>query len=250
MTPDLVADVGNSRVKWGVVAADGRAIAEVLSLPDDPAAWSAALTLRPPKLCVLASVRPQRSERLAEWLAAQGFDIRRLHDPAELPIKTDVVEPRRVGVDRLLNAVAALRRLQPGEPAILADAGSAVTVDWLDEAHVYRGGTIFPGLRLMAEALHAYTALLPLVEVAEPVPEVPAADTIPALKAGIFHAVVGGIERLARLLAKQSAAPARLFVTGGDAALLAPALSFIGPTVLWPEMTLTGILHTAEGLTS
>jgi type III pantothenate kinase len=250
--PDLVADVGNSRVKWGVVAPDGRSVAAVLSLPDDPDVWREALSslaLRP-RSCVLASVRPQRSERLAAWLEAEGLTVRLLHKPDDLPLKTNVVEPRHVGIDRLLNGVAALRRLKPGEPAILADAGSAVTVDWLDESHIYRGGTIFPGLRLMAEALHNYTALLPLVKIAHPVPEVPAPDTILAMEAGIFHAVVGGIECIARLLAERASVPPRLFVTGGDGPLLASALSFPTPPLLWPEMTLEGILYSAEGLAS
>jgi type III pantothenate kinase len=169
-----------------------------------------------------------------------------LENPEELPLPCDVVEPRRVGIDRLLNGVAAVRRLQPGEPAVLIDAGSAVTVDWLDERHTYRGGTIFPGLRLMAEALHGYTAFLPLVTVSDPIPDLPAKDTRPAMEAGIFHAVAGGIERIASLLAENSATPPRVFLTGGDAPMLACRLGF--SCILWPEMTLEGILASAEAL--
>jgi type III pantothenate kinase len=245
--PDLVADVGNSRVKWGIVSTDGSSITQVIALPDDPDAWTQALAcVSHSGHCVLASVRPERSERLAAWLRDQGWTVCLLQDPAELPLRCAVVEPRRVGIDRLLNAVAARRRLHPGEPAVLVDAGSAVTVDWLDETQTFRGGTIFPGLRLMAEALHAYTAFLPLVTVGDPIPELPATDTRPAMEAGIFHTVAGGIERITVQLGQKTVVPARVFLTGGDAPLLASRLSL--PGVLWPEMTLEGILASAEAI--
>ena len=72
----------------------------------------------------------------AFWAAALGY----------------AVEDNSVLIDRLLNAVSASRVLPPGRGGVLIDAGSAVTVDWLDEEHVFRGGSIFPGLDLMAEA--------------------------------------------------------------------------------------------------
>jgi type III pantothenate kinase len=197
---------------------------------------------------VLASVRPRRCERLESWLKVRGHQVRILRHAAEIPLVCQVVAPDRVGIDRLLDGVAAKRRLRPGEPAVLVDAGSAVTVDWLDEAHTFSGGTIFPGLGLMAHALHDHTALLPLVSIPTPVPDVPAPDTIPAMQAGIFHAVVGGIERITRLLAARAAVPPRVFVTGGDGRQLTAALKETTPCTLWPWQTLEGILASAEAL--
>jgi type III pantothenate kinase len=247
--PDVVVDVGNSRLKWGLADPDGRAIVASVSLPEDEGDWqnqAELWDLLAPKTWLLASVRPARGERLKVWLEGRGHRVHLIDRPEQLPLKTDLIEPRRAGIDRLLNGVAARQVLSPGEPAVLADAGSAVTVDWLDDSHTFRGGTIFPGLRLMAEALHAYTALLPLVRVEYPIPELPARDTTPAMVAGVFHATAGGIERIASRLASLLPVPPRLFVTGGDAALLAPALAFSPPVVLWPEQTLVGILAAAE----
>jgi type III pantothenate kinase len=255
MRPHVVVDVGNSRVKWGICAPDGSGILQVLSLADDADVWQRELRnlLAQPPLAdaqgplswVLASVRPERSGRLATWVRQHGHRVALLERAGKLPLAVPLTHPDYVGIDRLLNAVAAKRRLQPGQPAVLIDAGSAVTVDWLDEAHAFRGGAIFPGVRLMAKALNDYAALLPLVNVTVPVPPLPAGDTISAMQGGIFHATVGAIERIVRRLAEQASSPPEVFLTGGDAGLLQGALAGAGQPVLWPTQTLEGILHSA-----
>jgi type III pantothenate kinase len=264
MIPHVVVDIGNTRLKWGLCAADGSAVIDAAALPDDPAAWQKQLELwsviparraseeektslaRRAGMWVLASVQPHRCERLEHWLCEQGHAVHVLRHAAELPLVVKLPAPDKAGIDRLLDAVAAKKRLCPGEPAVLIDAGSAVTVDWLDEEHAFRGGTIFPGLRLMAEALHNYTALLPLVNIVEPLPDVPAQDTIRAMQAGIGHAVAGGIERIAKRLMALSAIPAQVFITGGDGPLLHSTLAASLPCIAWPWQTLEGILASAE----
>lgn len=258
MRPHVVVDIGNSRVKWGVCAPDGSGILQVVSLADDTEVWQRELRnlvaqpplagVQGPLSWVLASVRPERSSRLAAWLRQQDHRVYLLERAAQLPLAVPLTHPDYVGIDRLLNAVAARRRLPLGCPAVLVDAGSAVTVDWLDEEHAFRGGAIFPGIRLMAKALNDYAALLPLVSVTEPLPPLPAGDTISAMQAGIFHATVGGIERITRSLAEQASAAPAVFLTGGDAALLHRGLSSGPEPILWPAQTLEGILASAEAL--
>jgi type III pantothenate kinase len=263
MTPHVVADVGNSRIKWGLCAPGEAGVARTASLPDDPAAWEAQLArwrgepplagVEGPLAWVLASVRPSRSDRLRGWLEARGQRVAVLAGAGQLPLEVAVEKPEHVGIDRLLDAVAARRVLPAGRGAVLVDAGSAVTADWLDEGHVFRGGAIFPGIRLMAEALHNYTALLPLVEVREPVPDLPGKSTAEAMEAGIFVAVLGGVREAVRRYAERAKGPPQVFVTGGDAGLL---LKGVGPgapgpwatAVHWPNQTLEGILYSAEGL--
>jgi type III pantothenate kinase len=262
MMPDVVIDVGNSRVKWGRRAADAPQIAEAVSLADDVEAWQSQLEqwrnahlLPSPAAWVLAGVRPQRLEKLRVWLQVQGERVALLHSAAQLPLAVGLEHPDRVGIDRLLNAVAACEVMPPGFPAILVDAGSAVTVDWLDETHTFRGGAILPGLRLMVEALHEHTALLPLVSIPLPVPRLPGTATIPAMQAGVFWAVIGGIDRIVQCLRRVAAVEPRLYLTGGDGPFLLKGLAghgdegltVLAPT-LWPEQTLAGILHAAEAL--
>jgi type III pantothenate kinase len=245
MIIDAVADVGNSRIKWGRCEA-GR-LEDIVSLPpDDVPAWAKQLEAwgrEQPRIWMVAGVHPPRRSELAEWLRGRGQTVYLLERAAPLPLQVRLEHPDRVGIDRLLNAVAANTRRRPNHPGIVIDAGSAVTVDYLDAAGAFHGGAIFPGLRLMARALNDHTALLPLVEVREPGP-LPATSTTAAIQAGVFWAVVGGIEALVRQLRALVAKEADIFLTGGDAGLLAPRLQ--EPVTVWPEMTLEGIRQSAE----
>lgn len=166
MTPDVVVDVGNSRIKWGRCV--GGAITQSASLmPDDANAWQQQLTtwqIVKPAHWVVTGVHPKRRDQLTEWLRQQGHTVRLLNDPKELAIKVLLDRPDHVGIDRLLDALAANQRRESGRPAIIIDAGSAVTVDLVDGDGAFAGGVIMPGLRLMSKALHDYTALLPLVD--------------------------------------------------------------------------------------
>lgn len=239
MHVDVVVDVGNTRLKWGRCAPDQ--IAAMAPLPHDEAAWERqwqAWAISSSSQWVLSGVAPAQRERLAGWLRQRGVTPAVLDDYRRLPLEVLVDEPGKVGLDRLLNAVAANSVRQPEHGAILIDAGTAVTVDYLDAAGVFRGGAIFPGLLLMAKALHDYTAMLPLVEIDAAVAP-PGRNTAEAIKTGVLHAIVGGIENLARQMSEHVAPRCEVLCTGGDAPLIASALA-LEPRV-WPEMTLEGI---------
>ncbi|MFO0843817.1 MAG: type III pantothenate kinase [Gemmataceae bacterium] len=123
----------------------------------------------------MASVRPARSERPAAWLAAWGDRVARLERAAQLPLRVELERPDHAGIDRLLNGVAASATWSSARGAVLIGAGSAVTLDWLDEGHAPRRGDLPRLPDLMGAALHQYTALLPLVQVTHPAPPCPAA---------------------------------------------------------------------------
>jgi type III pantothenate kinase len=247
MTPAVVVDVGNSRVKWGLCSAAG--VTAVVSLPpDEPGAWLRqveAWRLPRPAAWAVSGVHPPRRDAFLDWLRARGDTALLVDDPKDLPLRVLVERPDWVGVDRLLDAVAANSRRRPGAPAVIVDSGSAVTVDYVDESGAFRGGVIFPGPRLMAKALHDYTALLPVVELKQPIPAVPATATRPAMEAGVFWAVVGGIEAVLAQYARSAGPPPDLFLTGGDGTLLHPALP---QAQHWPAMTLEGTRLSAEAL--
>jgi type III pantothenate kinase len=192
----------------------------------------------------VSGVHPQRRDRLADWLRHRGDTVHVLTLAQQLPLQVALQHPDWAGIDRLLNAVAVNTRRRPHSPAIIVDAGSAVTVDYVDENGTFRGGAIVPGLRLMAEALHDHTALLPLVEVLEP-PAPLGTSTILAMQSGIFHALTGGIDLLIRRLAPPTV-QVDIFFGGGDADLLAPHLSV--PATVWPLMTLEGLRLSARNL--
>src|SRR5262249_43303846 len=148
-----------------------------------------------------------------------------------------------VGIDRLLNAVAVNTRRGKDKPAVIVDAGSAITVDYVDRHGAFQGGVIFPGMGLMARSLDNFTALLPLVEVPESIPAVPGKNTVDAIQAGLRGAAAGGIQAVIDRLAEQGATDPEVFLAGGDGPLLRQALH--GEVQLWPMMTLEGILLAA-----
>jgi type III pantothenate kinase len=240
----IVADVGNSRIKWGRCELGG--IADVAVLPPDaPDAWQRQLeiwTVEPAATWIVSGVHPQRRDALVEWLRRTAADVQVVDSYQQLPLVVQVDEPGQVGIDRLLNAVAANRRRPPGLAAVVIDAGSAVTVDLVDATGAFCGGAIFPGLRLMAQALHEHTALLPLVAVDRGVPP-PGTSTAQAIRAGVFHAVLGGIQLLLTKYRTRCAGGMDVYITGGDAALLTADRRTLGEH--WPEMTLEGVLHSS-----
>jgi type III pantothenate kinase len=247
MTPGVVVDVGNTRVKWGRCAR--AAVAEVASLPPDaPDAWERQLTrwgVDAGAAWAVAGVHPDRRDALVRWLEERGARVWVATSHHQLPLEVRLSHPDRVGIDRLLNAVAAVRAWSRSRlPAVVVDAGSAVTVDWVDEAGAFRGGAIFPGLRLMARALHEHTALLPLIEIATPRPYVPGLSTTQAMDAGIYYAAAGGVNALVGLFRAASPAETHVYLTGGDARLLSYAVD--DRAEVWPEMTLEGLRLSAE----
>ncbi len=246
MRPNVVVDVGNTQIKWGLCA-DG-AVRSTCSLPpDEPSAWVRQLELWN-SACgswVVTGVHPLRRDRFIEWLRESGQSVRLLDDPNDLPLRVLVPRPNHVGVDRLLDAVAANSRRTPGKPAVVIDAGSAITVDLIDGSGAFAGGAILPGMRLMAKALHDYTALLPLIPPPEKPPTVPGTHTPAAMELGIFWAAAGGIVAVVQEYRSLCRSDIEVFLAGGDGPRLQAALS---DAQLWPEMTLEGIRLSAEAM--
>jgi type III pantothenate kinase len=161
-------------------------------------------------------------------------------------LRVGLEKPDHVGVDRLLDAVAANSRRPPGVPAVVIDAGSAVTVDWIDAEGTFAGGAIMPGLRLMALALHEHTALLPVIDTPHGEPAVPGAATPSAMAVGVFWSVAGGVSAILDAYRRHFDAAPAVFLTGGDGRALLDSLR--QPVTYWPNMTLEGIRIAAEAL--
>jgi type III pantothenate kinase len=231
----IAIDVGNTRAKFGlfIIDGDGRAepvevVARVLSETDDLAAafhawWKAKHRTAPPTAMIAGSNPDVRDEFIANWPLENCSPIS-ISGAAQIPIVADVDVPSRVGIDRLLNVFAASRMLQRPQPVITIDSGTATTVDLMTTDQTFRGGTILPGLRLSAIAMHDYTARLPLLNVDEELvtlPGVPGRNTEAAMRAGLFIGQLGAVKEISARLTQaaftnfgETVAP-QLFVTGG-----------------------------------
>ena len=134
-----------------------------------------------------------------------------------MPILYD--NPREVGADRIVNAVAAYERYR--DVTIVVDFGTATTFDFVTAAGEYLGGAIVPGVGISLDALYHKTAKLYRVEMAKP-PRVVGRNTIHAIQSGIIYGYVAMVDGLVRRIQDENGVTARVFATGGFAQLLAP----------------------------
>lgn len=151
-----------------------------------------------------------------------------------ISIKTD--NPREVGADRIVNAVAAYALY--GGPLIIVDFGTATTLCYVTAKGEYLGGVIAPGIGISTEALFARAAKLPRVELTKPA-SIIGKNTVSAMQAGIIFGFAGQIEMIVKRMKQETGSDAQVIATGGLAEVIAretPAISKINPT-----LTLTGL---------
>jgi type III pantothenate kinase len=250
---EVVVDIGNTRVKFGLCDEMDMA-GETASLPaDDPAAWAeqlAAWRVTRVARWAVASVHPARLAAFRAWAEGRGELVVAVDHYLQLPLKVDVDEPEKVGIDRLLNALAFRQVLPKGSPGVVIDVGTATTVDLLDELHVFRGGAILPGPRLMFESLHRQTAKLPLIDLhAVPGADPPGRNTRDAMTVGVMAALMGAAEFLVREYAGQFQNPPWVMMTGGALGTLADHhFAEAANTLTDPALTLEGIRLAAGAL--
>lgn len=262
----LVADVGNTRIKLGQFAplhAGDTAVPAPVATCSLPLQGLNAADLVPcepldSSRLVLASVNATAAKRLTDFfqdLAAgrgQTCSIELLaHE--RFPLRIEVDEPSRVGIDRLCAALAADRLRRPEKPAIVVDIGTALKVDLVTSEGAFQGGAILPGIAMSARALHEQTDLLPLIEMREllAAPDAVGKNTLEAMQAGLFWGAVGAIRELIARQRDRLATPPQVFLTGGAAPSVAPLLAGPDYTVKYvPHLVLSGIAIAAQGITS
>lgn len=148
--------------------------------------------------------------------------------------------PRAVGADRIVNAVAGFEKY--GGPLIIVDIGTAITLDVIDCEGDYLGGSIAPGIAIAAEALFTRTSKLPKVELVVPDKAI-GKNTIEAMQAGLVYGYIGLIDGLVEETKKELAdicsdTPA-IIATGGYSALLAKNSKYIER--IDKDLTLVGL---------
>jgi type III pantothenate kinase len=127
--------------------------------------------------------------------------------------------PREVGADRIVNAVAAYERVKGA--AIVVDFGTATTFDCISDKGEYLGGAISPGMQISANALFSRAARLPRSEIARP-PRAIGRNTVHSMQAGIVFGYVGLVDGLVRRLSSEMDTEVTVIGTGGLARLIEP----------------------------
>jgi type III pantothenate kinase len=151
-----------------------------------------------------------------------------------MPIRMD--NPREVGADRLVNAVAAYARF--GGPCVIVDFGTAITYDVVGAGGEYVGGIIAPGVEISMEALTSRAAAIPKIDLTPPRALI-GKSTVEAIRSGVIYGfaaqVDGMVGRLREELGEETAAVA----TGGLAGAIVPFCELIDDVD--PMLTLTGL---------
>lgn len=144
--------------------------------------------------------------------------------------------PREVGADRIVNAVAAFARWQ--RSLIVVDFGTATTFDYVTAKGQYQGGAIAPGLKISADALFEKASKLPRVEVSKP-PFVVAKNTVNSIQSGLFFGYVGLVDGIVERMKKETRDDPLVVATGGLATLIANETQTINEVD--PDLTLEGL---------
>jgi type III pantothenate kinase len=192
---------------------------------------------------IIASVVPPLDPVLNEMVSAY-FSVKPVfvtHENAGIPVLYD--DPREVGADRIVNAVAVVEKY--GKPAIVVDFGTATTFDAITAGGEYRGGVIAPGIVISAEALYEHAAKLPRIEIQKPA-NVIGSSTTGSMQSGLFYGYVALVDGIITRMKKELGAATRVIGTGGQAPFISQETKLI--ETVDPNLTLDGLQLVASRL--
>ncbi|PKL51230.1 MAG: hypothetical protein CVV39_00185 [Planctomycetes bacterium HGW-Planctomycetes-1] len=237
----IAIDIGNTNITAGLFLDDTQAgmgktggdnlqaLAEVLKNYWDriPASKASKDKIIRDGVIVAASTNPKWTDMVKkivqEQLGEKVLEVGSGKD-VPLPMGLDVDEPRQVGVDRILAAFAAYSVVE--DAVIVADFGTAVTIDVVDEKGVFLGGTILPGFEMSAEALNKYTAALPKIGKIK-IPEKPfGRNTAEAINNGLYYSAIGALETITRVYSEQLGKWPQTVITGGNMEIIKSGCDF------------------------
>jgi type III pantothenate kinase len=162
-----------------------------------------------------------------------------------MPIRYD--NPREIGADRLVNAVAIRERF--GGPAICVDFGTAVNYDVVSAAGEYLGGVIAPGVEVSLEALTERGAKLPKIDLAPPRHAI-GKSTVEAIRSGVIYGYAGQVDGIVRRLKEELDDDADVVATGGLAGFISPLTDSIEHHEPWLTLHGLRLVHARNTVTA
>lgn len=245
----LLFDVGNTNIvlgvydegtlthHWRVSTEKSRTVDEYAVVVKNLFDLS-GLTFQEISAVVISSVVPPVMPTL-ETLARKYFGVEPLvvgpGVKTGMPIIYD--NPREVGADRIVNAVAAYNKY--GGPLVVVDFGTATTFCVISQRGEYLGGAIAPGIGISTEALFQRASKLPRVEVVKPA-SVIAKNTVAGMQAGIYYGFTGQVDGIVKRMKGELGPETKVIATGGLARLISQESEMIDKVD--PFLTLEGLL--------
>lgn len=250
----LLLDIGNSRLKWAIFDAGilrpGSAISH--QLENAIAELESQVAGNNITRVVVANVAGERLEcRVRQWVdTCWGLAAEFISAQASLfGLRNGYKHPDKLGVDRWL-AMLAAQHNAAGSPFLLADCGSAITIDLVDAEGLHLGGVITPGLTLMKDSLLRGTALS-VSQQSLPASQLMWSDnTEDAMRGGARLAAVGAIIVAIEQARKLFGSKVKIYLTGGDAELLKESLPVSISHDPWLVLKGLAMVSKKEGLTA
>lgn len=237
----LLIDNSNTRTKFALGNSEGL-LAWRGMIPTSeisPLSLGSLLEGQTYEAVMIGSVVPAMALVLGDWFQGR-CRVHFLNHQSPLGMAIDYPVPSQIGADRLANSAGVLSR--HGVPAIIIDFGTAVTFDVISAEPAYCGGVIAPGLGAMSGYLSQKTALLPVIELAEPDSAI-GKSTVHAMQVGAVVGYRGLVREIIAAIRSELPGNPRIVATGGDAALIARGLPEI--TAVDPDITLDGLRQVA-----
>jgi type III pantothenate kinase len=186
---------------------------------------------------IISSVVPAVDQPL-EAMSERYFHRRPMFVNASIDLGMAVQydNPRDVGADRLVNAVAA--RAKYGTPAIVVDLGTTINFDIVGRDGDFLGGVICPGIGMSISGLFAKTARLPMVDFREP-EKLIGSNTVGSITSGLYYGFIGMIDGLTERIVAELGADTKVVSTGGQGQLIANVSRFV--KIHDEDLTLDGL---------
>ncbi len=244
----IAVDIGNTSILAGYFS-QGK-ILKTCRIPTNEARGKAisgfkkAFPLHRVEAFVIASVVPGVGRSFRKEIPAKlGIPAYLIGSDLKAPIVNRYRTPGQVGVDRLMNALAAFNRYR--RAAIIIDFGTAITFDVVSQKGEYLGGVIAPGIEISLDALFQRTALLPRIRMAAP-KGIMGRDTVESIRAGCAYGIGGLCERIIDEIKKHYRFKPLVIATGGYARFMSKYCR--GIDKIEEHLTLNGIYQTSLNL--
>lgn len=217
---DLLIDVGNTRIKWAIAERRDIVCAGVFNgRPAELEGWvwqlQTAFADQAFDNAYIASVGNAEITALLKRAISSNFKISAREANTKDHItgfSNEYQQIENLGVDRWLAAIGARRFISQGDVLVI-DAGTAITIDWLDHHNVFQGGVILPGTQLMLKALIGETAKIK-VDLSDK-RQIIGKTTSECVNSGIGYGSIGAVEKIIQKMRAAVPRPLQIIVTGG-----------------------------------
>lgn len=228
---NLVVDFGNSSAKIGIFEDQDLVEQHIFTTPGDLKIFLQNFSA---DHFIISTVTKDATE-VSSW--ATKIDSKLiLNRDLPLPVRIQYSTPETLGVDRIAGVCGA-QKMFPDANCLVIDAGTCITYDFLDEAGDFRGGGISPGLKMRFNAVHTFTARLPLVAPVDDVPLI-GDSTETCIQSGVIHGAVSEIDGIIARY-QQKFPELKVILSGGDTRFFENKLK--GFIFAVPELVLSGL---------